>query len=102
MFNCQSSVTLNNIVTLNVRVTFALPTTSMPTPAQAPPQEAQEETAFQRFAKVAQVRIHSFSLTVVTNFLPFVANTIGLPILPSRYDKAFLFSTCNVPQVTHS
>ena len=74
----------------------------MPTPAQAPPQEAQEETAFQRFAKVAQVRIHSFSLTVVTNFFPFVANTIGLPILPSRYDKALLFSTCNVPEVTHS
>ena len=43
----------------------------MPTPAQgqaAPAQEA-EETTFQKFAKVAQVRRHSFGLIIMANFL---------------------------------
>lgn len=44
----------------------------MPTPAQAqaaPAQEAAEETTFQKFARVAQVRRYPFSLIIVTNFL---------------------------------
>jgi len=41
----------------------------MPDPAQDAPAQAEEETTFQKFAKVAQVHRHSFSLMIVTNFL---------------------------------
>jgi hypothetical protein len=41
---------------------------STPAQAQAEPAQAEEETTFKKFAKVAQVHRHSFNLMIVTNF----------------------------------